>query len=143
MNTMNTKKIERRESLEESHGIPEMYAVYHKGKINMYISPNLVATQGLKIFEIVKIKCIHGLRLQLFDYMETLNPTTDKATLKVCAEIVEAIEFGLQKAWHFSDNRNYHSWWCQVPHCKCPRLDNQDRIGTDQRIINETCPVHV
>lgn len=125
--------------LKELEALQKAYGVYHKGKIAMYVNPTLVLNKHLKPEDVERIKKLHEVRLLIFDFMET---TTDKILLKLCAKVIENLEFALQKAWNFPKDKKCHSWWYQVPHCNCPRLDNQDRFGTDQRVINETCPVH-
>ena len=77
---------------------------------------------------------------RVFTHMRTLDP--EKDDLYGFALVVERIELELQKAWNFPQNKDYHSWWYQTPHCKCPVMDNQDLFGTPYRNMVIGCPVH-
>lgn len=109
-----------------------------------YLNQRLVLRQKLTQEEIDKIVDLHNERARLFWEWERLNPENpiDRDTMRAAPAIVEAIEFALQRAWKFPADRRYHSWWYKIPHCACPKLDNQDAQGTDQRIYVKGCPVH-
>ena len=85
-----------------------------------------------------EIKNLHLEKLKIFEQMEL---TDVKEDLKNYAQEIEQLEFKLQKAWGFSQDRNYHYWY-DVPKCICPKLDNRDNYGTEYRIFDSTCPVH-
>jgi hypothetical protein len=98
----------------------------------------LVLKQGLDIDELRQLKRLHRSKIELFEQMKN---TDDRADLKILAHDVENIEFAMQKAWHFDEDRNFHEWY-KVPKCTCPKMDNADWRGTDHRIIVMDCPVH-
>jgi hypothetical protein len=50
-------------------------------------------------------------------------------------------EFKLQELWGFPADVNFHRFW-DIPGCKCPKMDNDERVGVDQKIITSTCPYH-
>lgn len=77
---------------------------------------------------------------RVFAHMQTLDPKKDD--LYGFALIVERIEFELQKAWNFPEDRNCHTWWYRTPHCECPYMDNEDLFGTEYRNHRIGCPVH-
>lgn len=56
-------------------------------------------------------------------------------------QMIEDIEFILQMLWGFPIDANFHSHWIDIAGCKCPRLDNMERIGYG-RVINEACYWH-
>lgn len=115
------------------------YAVYYKGKLELYLSPNLAVKQNLDIDDLENIKKIHINRLTLFDKIEA---ESNISKLHKLADELTEIEFKLQDAWKFDRDASFHSWWFQSPKCTCPKLDNQERIGTGYFIVNESCLLH-
>jgi len=55
---------------------------------------------------------------------------------------ISALEYELQHLWGFSQDSNYHSWWFMDPKCKCPKMDNEDMLGTKYSIYSSDCPLH-
>lgn len=107
-----------------------------KGTLN----PGFIKKQNRTEKDIDIIAEHHAHLHLLFAEIEALDPKT--TNLSGYADLVEQMEFALQEAWGFDINRDYHSWWYKVPHCKCPRMDNEDNYGTQYRIIRGDCPVH-
>lgn len=115
------------------------FGVFYKGSLNMYLSPTLALKQGITYEDLDKLKKLHQIRLELFEESRSLNTTSENRQL---AERVEHLEFELQKAWKFTPDKKFHSWWFQVPTCKCPKLDNLDSLGTGFCVISGNCPLH-
>lgn len=61
---------------------------------------------------------------------------------KDAVNYVEAIEVVLQSVWKFDYNPNYQTYRFEFVDCICPKLDNQERVGTGMFIYDEGCPVH-
>lgn len=87
-------------------------------------------------------------QLKLCEYYDLLDDTILKANksddikfIKIQASMVEAIEFELQRLWNFDIDKKYHRYWLDFEVCKCPRMDNLERLGYG-RIINQKCPLH-
>jgi len=57
-------------------------------------------------------------------------------------QFIEDIEFTLQGIWGFTRDKSFHSHWLDISGCTCPRLDNQERFGTPERITARDCPWH-
>ena len=57
-------------------------------------------------------------------------------------EHIEALEYTLQVLWQFTPDRNRHSYWYKINGCTCPKMDNNDMIGTGYRKISEDCKWH-
>jgi len=110
----------------------------------LVLNQRLVKKQGLTEDDVRKVMELHEFREGVFNSMEKLDPLkrSDVENLRVWAAIVEETEFKLQDAWKFTRNRNMHSWWYRVPHCTCPKLDNEDNMGLPYRTINASCPIH-
>lgn len=115
------------------------YAVYYKGKLELYLSPHLAVKQNLNIEDLETIRKVHIKRLKLFEKIESEN---DIVKLRKLADKVTEIEFELQDAWKFDRDAKFHSWWFNAPKCTCPKLDNNERIGTGTFIINGNCLLH-
>ena len=87
---------------------------------------------------------MHDDREHLFYLADLLNPNnvTGKETLKCYAKLLEAVEYNMQRVWKWPQDKNRHTWWCRIPHCKCPDMDNKDFLGTELRYFNSDCPIH-
>lgn len=85
-----------------------------------------------------EIKSLHLEKLKVF---EKMNLTDVKEDLRKSAQEIEQLEFKLQKAWGFPQDRNCHYWY-DVPKCTCPKMDNRDNYGTEYRITDLYCPIH-
>jgi len=84
------------------------------------------------------LKELHRERLQ---FEEMMSDTEDPAELKFLFAFWQENQFQLQEAWKFGRNADFHRFW-EVPKCTCPRLDNEDMIGTKYCYINGSCSVH-
>jgi len=71
-----------------------------------------------------------------------MNENNDKNFLRQCAKEVEELEFQLQESWKFEKDKNYHRYWWTLPKCTCPKMDNEDRFGTDYHVYSSDCPIH-
>jgi len=60
---------------------------------------------------------------------------------KAISKSIEKIEFKLQKNWNFKQDKNWHTYWFQIPGCTCPYHDNKERLGYGA-IISQDCPYH-
>lgn len=112
--------------------------VIYNGQPMYNLNSNLIIKQGLDVSELRELKALHAEKLKYFDLM---RETDDKIKLKEYAHEIECIEFQMQKAWHFPEDKNFHEWY-KVPKCTCPKMDNADSRGTQWRVIFSDCPVH-
>lgn len=99
----------------------------------------LVYKQNLTDDEIAEIQRLHQTMAALF---QVLKDTDDELLIKNSALIVESIEYNMQRVWKFKQDRNFHSWWYKTPGCNCPKLDNEDYVGTPYRVFNKECVIH-
>lgn len=65
---------------------------------------------------------------------------TDSPLLAV--KEVELLEYKLQRLWNFEQNAAFHSYWFLLDGCICPKLDNEDRFGSVERVYNSECKFH-
>ncbi len=84
---------------------------------------------------------LHIKRHQIMDMMR-LCAADDYDALASARDELTITEFELQAAWGFPQSIDFHSYWYQVPHCTCPKLDNADNFGTSHKYIAGDCPVH-
>jgi hypothetical protein len=56
--------------------------------------------------------------------------------------LVETLEYSLQELWGFEKTSSKHAWWNKLKGCSCPKLDNDDLIGTGLRVYSEDCMWH-
>lgn len=113
--------------------------IIYKGEDAGYLNRRLVEKQKLTEKDVEILKDLHVQKNSLFEKMERLS---DPSELKKCVELLESIEFAMQKAWKFTQDAAFHTWWCQAPKCACPKLDNRDRYGTGERIFSSDCVLH-
>lgn len=109
-----------------------------EGDLTGILDRDLVSKQHLTEQQIAKIKELHCVKSIIFDCM---FDSDDKEELHILAELLERLEYALQQAWGFPQDRNKHMWW-RVFKCTCPTMDNEDAYGTEYRCINTKCPVH-
>jgi hypothetical protein len=108
------------------------------------LNPKMIERQGIGEDEIQTIIDLHNERLHLFHRLKKVDPETaeGRAELREGVKTLEKIEYGMQEAWGFPQSRAHHTWWYEIPHCCCPRSDNRDMFGVDQRFIRRNCPAH-
>lgn len=126
----------KRRFLDKLEGCPE----WSRHNLN----PKLVEKQQLTEENIQTIIDLHNERLHMFHHLKKVDPNTEegRAELREAAKTLEELEYGMQEAWGFPRSRDHHTWWYEIPHCRCPRSDNRDMFGIDQRYIRKNCPAH-
>lgn len=86
----------------------------------------------LKIEKLQKIRCC------FYDIMEV---TDDKTQLRNYSNIITQINYQLQRLWGFKLDSTKHDWY-NIPKCSCPKSDNNQYWGINNRIINKLCIIH-
>lgn len=71
-----------------------------------------------------------------------LYPWAYTNTGQEAVEMVQEVEADLQSIWGFDINPNMWHYEFVLKGCKCPLLDNREKIGTPYRIYNTKCPFH-
>lgn len=111
------------------------------------LNPFLIKKQKLSIADIKEIIRLSKEKYILFEMMKKclLGHWLDKKKaikyLKILAKKVTQVEYALQQTWKFKKNRKFHRFW-ELPHCSCPKMDNQERWGSAYHIINQSCILH-
>jgi len=107
----------------------------------MTINKELVKKQGVSKQDISKINRLHEIRDDYIARMKKLNPKKEQYLLRLFSSFITEINYQLQELWGFDRNKNYHRDW-YLPHCICPKMDNDDMYGTDYQVITDKCPIH-
>lgn len=113
----------------------ESLEVIYRNKTIAFINPKLLDIQK-KWDNIKKIK--NRMRLKC-SWLNALKRCKKKERKHVLV-ILKKIEFLIQEAWGFEPNEMFHRVW-EYPHCKCPKMDNEDRWGIEL-ITNPKCSLH-
>lgn len=116
------------------------------------LNPSLIRKQELSQEEVGEIFRLHGekfylmndARLFLAEELADLGyiGEPEKKEIKKINDELKELEFKAQEAWGFEPDENHHNWWLDMPGCRCPQLDNRERIGYVGAIYNSTCPWH-
>lgn len=102
----------------------------------VHLNEQLLQTMNVKPDCVARIRELHESLNELIE-----NPL-HHGTHDEVVDAIEGHEYALQALWNFKICSDYHQWWFKVKGCECPKLDNQDRVGTGSRVINQDCPYH-
>lgn len=118
----------------------DKYIVTYNGKPVSRLNERLAKKQGVTDEQLTQLRLLHEVKHEVFRLM-TL--TSDPEQLKNGANLVEQLEFALQRNWNFPEDRGMHEWY-DVPGCTCPKMDNADNRypGSEMRIHMMDCPIH-
>lgn len=108
--------------------------------MEIVLNESLAKNMGLTEETMQKIADVHGLKKAIIEHMKIMNPE-NKSGLRMFADEITSYEMILQDLWGFSRDANYHRPWT-LPHCTCPKMDNEERYGTGYTIITMSCPIH-
>ena len=111
-------------------------------KVNF--NKELLAKQGVTREQRQELEHIYALLENTINVAKILQEDEDLTyvTGSVISNTIRDIEFALQKQWNFPQNENFHSYQNKLPGCTCPKMDNQERWGTEYGIITKDCPYH-
>lgn len=103
------------------------------------LNQRLATKQGVTDDELHALRASHQLRFYLF---QIANANKDHPlTLQMLARLFSNLESEQQELWHFGADLNFQRFF-DLPGCTCPRMDNEERLGTPYKIHNTTCPIH-
>jgi hypothetical protein len=116
-------------------------------KPDVFLNPLLIKKQKLTWLEVQGLLKTYKQKDIIIKQMIKTNPRywlDGKLAikyLKTLAKEVTKLEYRLQKLWHFKKNQNFHRFW-DLPHCSCPKMDNEERWGTKHHIYDNNCIIH-
>jgi hypothetical protein len=108
------------------------------------LNDQLIKDKQLSIITIRKLMKVHQERHSLIQLMKMEDPDTitGRRNLKILANKIKMCDFELQGLWGFNKDDSYHAFW-ELPHCKCPTMDNKERVGQKNwQIYDGRCPIH-
>jgi len=107
------------------------------------LNERLIEQQGLSNDDVAELEYLHDTREILFRQAESLDPTyaPDLGLLQLYADLLESLEYNMQRVWKFDQDASKHSWWFRLPHCKCPKMDNADPLYM-HRVYSGACRIH-
>lgn len=83
----------------------------------------------------------HRMKFDVIDIMASLDPVIERGHLKTAAGLIDEIEYLQQEIWGLPLNPDFHMFWI-VPHCTCPKDENEHLWGYPVHVIAPDCPVH-
>ena len=69
------------------------------------------------------------------------RPLEDITDIQEYIDLIQEIEFAMQRLWGFPEDRSFHTHWYHDPKCSCPTMDNDERQGYS-KYVTESCPLH-
>lgn len=102
----------------------------------MVATPELLKKRGIPRQSAEKINHLHSYREYLEE--ERANGHMSKTLFD---KLWTQNENYLQKLWKFPIDPSRHKFWASK-YCSCPKLDNEERMGTGNFIINSECLLH-
>ena len=131
---MKTKKTK-----EKANSVPIHHVVDpNTGQVISMLNSFLIEQQKISFEEVEALKTSYILRNIIFNMA---NNETNIRTLKMLANVFDALESEQQKLWHFEVDVNFHRFF-DFPGCSCPVLDNIDYLGTPYKVYNNECVIH-
>ena len=120
--------------LDLSKGVDVM--VLARGRIGL--NSALVKQQGLSQEDVNVILDLHEERIELFEKFEFVDILPTHYIHQMVLEL-EEIEYLMQSAWGFKQDKDKHTWWNKVPNCTC---EQNDTYFQSPRKIEKSCKVH-
>lgn len=107
------------------------------------LNKDLIKERNIKPKTVAAIKEIHKFADDVVKQMAKLDPHDPKGVreLRRLVKTWHRYQYQLQELWGFPKNRYYHKDY-ELPHCTCPKIDNEDFFGTRLRWVTEDCPLH-
>lgn len=120
----------------------DKYLVTYNGQPVHRVSPALALQQRLSDEGLETIKALHCDRLEQYErFQVAVAKSVSPEEMNVLIDEFTAREFKMQEVWGFSQDVNFHRFW-DIPGCLCPRMDNDERVGTPYKVYNGSCPIH-
>lgn len=71
------------------------------------------------------------------------DAANSKEVIQEYNNLLQTLEFAMQRIWGFPEDANYHTWWLDAEECLCPKMDNKDPLYWGRgKIISGDCPIH-
>jgi hypothetical protein len=117
------------------------YEVWYEGDRIHWINPQMAKRQKLSDEGLENLKAMHCERLKLYARISFFIGAEETDYIPSLMKEYTALEYKMQECWGFPKDAGYHRFW-DIPACTCPRMDNEDRLGTKYSIFSQECPLH-
>jgi len=114
------------------------FAVYCNGELVCKINEELVRSRNIDEAGLERLRELH---VQRYSLEEAMKNTDKRTLLKELFYHWTINQYELQDIWGFERNSDFHPSH-RLPKCTCPKLDNDDRLGTLYKVVDSTCPLH-
>ena len=89
----------------------------------------LIEKQGLNQKDVDTIESLHDNMDTIVNMLNSLEWNDEnREQIFQLTRSIEILEFTMQKAWRFSQDKAFHTHWLRNNHCNCPRMDNRDPL---------------
>ena len=109
------------------------------GKVITHLNSRLAVRQKVTDDQLQALRASHVVRRTIFDLAKANE--THATTLRMLARVFDNLENEQQLLWNFGADPNFHRFF-DMPGCTCPRMDNEDRLGTPYHVYSGDCPIH-
>ena len=108
------------------------------------LNNKLIAKQGLDEKTVRTLEGLHESMNQIVTMLDSLEWNEEnKEQIFQLTKSIELLEFSMQKAWGFPQDKNYHTHWLRNNKCSCPRMDNRDIFYYGGGLIHSSiCVIH-
>lgn len=100
------------------------------------LNPTLALEKKRTIQNLIALGRLHK-KINILIYETNALPLKELDKIKRKIGKIEAIEFQMQKEWGFELNRDMHTHWKKIKHCKCEKT-----AAVRHMEIARVCPVH-
>ncbi len=107
-------------------------------KYGIDLNKHLVKKQNRTQEDVDYILELHKEKYFLFQQFNSI-PTLSELEIKELVLEVEDLEFFMQKAWGFKEDRDFHTHWMNVPFCSC---SNTHQTFGGPKLYLPDCIVH-
>ena len=102
------------------------------------LNPHLLRQQNIDEKQKEVIVKLHLDKEALFKEFEDYEKLSNEEIHELILE-VEDLEFFMQDAWGFPQNKDFHTHWRDVPHCTCSIHFQPFGKG---KHYDDSCPIH-
>jgi len=104
----------------------------------------LIEKQGLNQKDVDTIESLHDNMDTIVNMLNSLEWNDEnREQIFQLTRSIEVLEFTMQKAWGFSQDKAFHTHWLRNNKCSCPRLDNRDIFYYGRGLIySGSCKIH-
>lgn len=116
----------------------EDLTVYHNDNPILRLNGNLAERQNISTETLTKLKESHVDRYLIELQLEEASRVED---INMLFKEWARLNFLQQRLWGFPEDANFHPSH-RLPHCICPKMDGDERLGTHYRVMTSGCPIH-